>query len=139
MTEKWVLEIIKNVISEATKSHNYFPALHFFVMTFFKNWRHDLYYSLLFLGVELALTRGNQVGQAAVDVGATVPRAGAIAFVGGDKIHARKAIFGLAALPGEFKSNTGVPPPALVLYEVNVVVQTTILPGTSLVILMVQW
>lgn len=72
--------------------------------------------------VGLALTLGNQVVQAAVDIGAPRVRADAVAFVRGDEAYVRKASFCFVALLGDFKDNIGILPLVLVLYEVKVVV-----------------
>src|SRR5690606_32258599 len=69
-----------------------------------------------------ALTLGNQVAQAAVDVSTPGVRANAVAFVGGNEAHVREAHFCFVALPGDFKDNIGILPLALVFYEVKVVV-----------------
>ena len=72
--------------------------------------------------VGLALALGDQVVQAAVDVGAPGVRADAVAFVCGDEAYVREANFCFVAFLGNFKDNVGVLPFALVFDEVEVVV-----------------
>jgi hypothetical protein len=72
---------------------------------------------LVLVGPALAL--GNEVAQAAVDVGAPGVRADGVAFVCGAEADVREANFCFVALLGDSKDNVGVVPLALVFYEVK--------------------
>jgi len=76
--------------------------------------------SLVLVG--LALPLGDQVTQAAVDIGSPRVGADAVAFVLGSEAYMREADFCFIAFLGDVKDNVGICPLALVLYEVEVVV-----------------
>src|SRR5262245_55905329 len=72
--------------------------------------------------VGLALTLGDQIAQAAVDVGGPGVRTDVVAFIGRDQAYVREANVGVVASLRDFKHNVSVLPLALVLHEVEVVV-----------------
>src|SRR5215510_2064504 len=73
--------------------------------------------------VGLAFAGGNEVAQTGIYV--LAPRVGAdlVAFIGRRQPNVRKAKFGFAVLPADFKNDVGAGPLSLVLDEIKVVAQ----------------